>query len=371
MSAFWRTRASRTAVIGQLVGGEPVGLHPDVDRAVEPAHEPHLAHPERALELDLDDLVGQLGQLAQRPVAGHRHREGGRLVVVELRDDGRLRVAGEVPDREGDLLADVLGRHVDVPAQLELHDDDGLAGAGDRAQLADALHGVDHLLDLARDLALHLLGGGAAELGADAHGGQVHGGEAVHAEAGVGGGADHDEGEHEHGREHRPADADLGELLHASRAGPPPVARRSGCRAARPPGCPPGCRITTSTRSPRRRPVVTRTSTARPLSTVSTFSTPAKVTIAVVGHGDHAEIAREDDVGLGEGAGPEHRALVGHLGLHQERAVLLADGGRDAGDAPAVLAGHALDGHDDRLPHPHRRSPRARARRAGAAGGAA
>ena len=44
--------------------------------------------------------------------------------------------------------------------------------------------------------------------------GTFDGGEAVHPETGVGGGADHGEGEHEHGREHRPADAGLGELLH-------------------------------------------------------------------------------------------------------------------------------------------------------------
>ena len=78
----------------------------------------------------------------------------------------------------------------------------------------DALHGVDDLLDLARDLGLHLFGGGAGELGAHAHAGDVDRREAVHAEACVGGGADHDERQHDHGREHRPADADLGEFLH-------------------------------------------------------------------------------------------------------------------------------------------------------------
>ena len=134
----------------QLVGGEPVRLDPDIDRAVEAADQPHLADAVGALELDLDDLVGELGQLAQREVAGHRHGEDGRLVVVELRDDRRLGVARQVLDREGDLLADVLGGDVDVPPEVEVDDDDGLARPGDRPQLADALDGVDDLLDLAR-----------------------------------------------------------------------------------------------------------------------------------------------------------------------------------------------------------------------------
>ena len=84
----------------ELIGGEPVRLDPHVDRAVEPADQAHLADAVRALELHLDDLVGELGQLAQREVAGHRHREDGRLVVVGLRDDRRLGVARQVPDGE-------------------------------------------------------------------------------------------------------------------------------------------------------------------------------------------------------------------------------------------------------------------------------
>ena len=75
----------------ELVGGEPVGVDPDVDRALEPADQPHLADAVGALELHLDDLVGHLGQLAQRAVAGQRDREHRRLVVVELGDDRRRR----------------------------------------------------------------------------------------------------------------------------------------------------------------------------------------------------------------------------------------------------------------------------------------
>ena len=55
----------------QLVGGQPVGVHPHVDRALEAADDLDLADAAGALEERLDDLVGDLGQLAQRPVGRH------------------------------------------------------------------------------------------------------------------------------------------------------------------------------------------------------------------------------------------------------------------------------------------------------------
>ena len=100
---------------------------------------------------------------------------------------GRLRIAS------GDLLADVLAATSMFRRSSNSTMTIDWPGPGDRAQLADALHGVDDLLDLAGDLGLHLLGGGAGQLGADADGGEVDGREAVDAEADVRGGADHDE----------------------------------------------------------------------------------------------------------------------------------------------------------------------------------
>src|SRR4030095_6462740 len=132
---------------------------------------------------------------------------------------------------------------------------------------------VDDLLDLARDLRLDLLGGGPGELGADAHGGDAAGGEAVHAQARPRRRPDHDERQDQHRREHWPLDADLGELLHGlvrslhDPGAAPHCSTLTGCPAVRVPGrttteVPAFTPDTISTRSPWRRPVCTRTSTA-------------------------------------------------------------------------------------------------------------
>jgi hypothetical protein len=71
------------------------------------------------------------------------------------------------------------------------------------------------------------------------------------------------------------------------------------------------------------------------------------------GHRDHADVAHHHDVGLGERPRAQHGPLVGHLRLDEQRAALLADGRRDAGDAAPVLAGHALDRHGHELALAH------------------
>src|SRR5262249_15687725 len=127
-----------------------------------------------------------------------------------------------------------LGGDVDVPLEIEGDDEERVARARDRAQLADALDGVDDFLDLLGDLRLHLLGRGARQLGADGHGWQVDRREAIDAGTEVAGGADDDQRQHGHRGEDGTADADFGELLHSSEGGyaplpnPPPRNRLRG-----------------------------------------------------------------------------------------------------------------------------------------------
>ena len=198
---------------GDSEGGQPVRLHPHVDRALQSADDPHLAHARRPLHADLHHLVRQLGQLAEGPVAGQGHRQDRLLVVVELRNQGRRRVVRQVPEDGGDAIAHVLGRRVDVPVEIEGDDHDGGARPRDRPQLVDPLDGVDDFLDPLRDPGFHFLRGSAGKLGADGDGGQVHRGKPVDAETEVAGAAHDDQGKNEHRREDGAADADFGELL--------------------------------------------------------------------------------------------------------------------------------------------------------------
>ncbi len=152
-----------------LVGGQPVGIDPDVDRALEPADDSTSPTPADALELHLDDLVGDLGQLAQRAVAGERRWSGpARSSLSNFAMTGGSISGGRSAEHRGDAVAHVLGGGVDVAVELERGDDERGALPGDRAQLVDALDGVDDLFDGLRDLGLDLFRRRARQRGADA-----------------------------------------------------------------------------------------------------------------------------------------------------------------------------------------------------------
>ena len=202
------------------VGREAVDVDPDVDRALEAAHDRDLADARRAFDERFDDLVGDLRQLAHRALGcRERDRHHGRVVVVELLDEGRIDVARELAQRGRDAVAHVLRGHVDVALEAHRHHDDRGSRPRDRAQLLDALDRVDRFFERDRDLRFHFLGGGPRERCADDDRGQVDRGEPVDAEPRVGGGADDDERQHDHRSEDRAPDADLGELLHGSLSG--------------------------------------------------------------------------------------------------------------------------------------------------------
>ena len=99
-SAFWRTIASRTAVIGQLVGRQPVGIDPDVDGALEPADDaaPRRRRAQRSscrlTTLSASSVSSRSGRSARERDGEHRRR-----VVVELGDDRRLDVARQLAQR--------------------------------------------------------------------------------------------------------------------------------------------------------------------------------------------------------------------------------------------------------------------------------
>ena len=70
----------------QVVGAQPIGVEPDVDLPLAAAEDEHLADAVDALELAAQDLVGVLGDLADRLVGAERDAQHRRRVGIELVD---------------------------------------------------------------------------------------------------------------------------------------------------------------------------------------------------------------------------------------------------------------------------------------------
>jgi hypothetical protein len=115
-------------VRGQAVAVDPQPHH----RLTEAGHE-HVADPGHGLQPRSEHLIGIVRQLAGIE-AGQRHPQHRLGVDVELLDDRRLGVEGQVADRARDLVADVLGGDVDVALEQERDGDlvDALPRVGGR-----------------------------------------------------------------------------------------------------------------------------------------------------------------------------------------------------------------------------------------------
>ena len=216
---------------GQVVGGESIGVEPDVDGAFAAAVDADLADAVLPFETPLDALVGELRELAQAPVPGQGQGQDRGAVVVELRHDGRLDVARQPAGGDGHAVAHVLRGEVDVARQVERADHERTAGARDRTQLGDAGDGVQGLLDRLRHGDLDLFGRGAGQRRANRHRGQVDRGVTIDRQPREADRADDHHRQHEHAGEDRAVDADLGELLHVSCPRRGPGSRGSDRRA--------------------------------------------------------------------------------------------------------------------------------------------
>src|SRR5439155_11736385 len=199
-----------------LVTRQPLGVDPDINRAIETAHDIDCANATGALELYFDDLVGVLSQLANRTLTGKCDRQYRRAVVIELYNDGWFRVGRQIAHDRADAIANVLRGRVDVAIQIEGGDDDRVALHRNRAQVVDAVDGVDDFLDALRDQRLHLFRRRPGQIRAHRDGGKIYRRKAIDAQLEIARRPDYDQRQNDHRGKDRAADTDFSELLHCS-----------------------------------------------------------------------------------------------------------------------------------------------------------
>ena len=143
-------------------------------------------------------MADVLAHLDQGSVGVHGKPQHGLVAEILLVDHRRLDVTRELEAGAGDLVADVLGRDVDVRSQLELHADGASPLRAGAAERADAGDGVEVLLEDVGDVLLDDLGARAFEYGRNRDHREIHVRIVVDAQALIAEHAKHDQREHHH-----------------------------------------------------------------------------------------------------------------------------------------------------------------------------
>ncbi len=198
----------------EATSAQPHRVDPDVHLARRAAQHAHLADARRAFDAATDRPIGELGDLAHRPIRLDDDHHDRRRVAVDLADRRRLDAFGKIAEDVVDAVTHLLRRDVDVLVELELdhHARDTLCR--DRAELLDTGDGVDRLLDGVRDVGLYLLGRSARVDRRDRHHREVDLREAVEPELFVADDADQEDREDDHRREDGALYTELCEPLH-------------------------------------------------------------------------------------------------------------------------------------------------------------
>jgi hypothetical protein len=147
------------------------------------ADELELAHAVDALESGPQHVFGVGGEGLRVGRARDGDLHDGRRAEVELLDDGRFRRERQVFANAGHAVAHVLGSHVQVHTQVELHEDLGHAFETGGAKLVDTAEAVDGLFDRIGHFGFHRLGVCTGIDDGDGDDGEVHLGEEVYGQA--------------------------------------------------------------------------------------------------------------------------------------------------------------------------------------------
>ena len=199
---------------GNLVGGEAIGIHPDVDGALLPAINDHLPHAAHRLDGILHAAVGNFIQFARGLVAGEDQGQNRRSIGVQFLDQRRLRITRQKADDACNGIAHILRGDVDIPVQVEGDGNDGQRLGGRGTDFVNAFYRGNPVFNSFGDGAFNLFRRSPQQCGSHADDGQVHVGKTIHSKTRVGDRTDHHHGHDQHDGEHGTADADLGELLH-------------------------------------------------------------------------------------------------------------------------------------------------------------
>src|SRR5262249_22062504 len=150
-------------VHGETVGVEPVGVQQQLNLALALAVVADRADVLHRLEILLDALLGDLGDFLRRARAVDGESEDRLRVRIHLGDLHRTGVARELADNLRQLVADVLGRRLDLALQREGDRDTRVALIGRGAELVDAADRIHRLFDALGDLGFDLFGARAGQ----------------------------------------------------------------------------------------------------------------------------------------------------------------------------------------------------------------
>jgi hypothetical protein len=190
-------------------GAQVVDPQPDADLAVPPAHDPQRPHAFDSLDARLDLVVCVTGQLPDRRRPGEHDRQDRSGVGVELLHHRGLDLDRQIGADRGDLVADVLRRHVDVALQLKLNEDLRQPFGTLGPQRLDAADRVDCLLDHVGNFALDGLGVGAFINHGDGDDGKVDVGKQAKTQPAVGSQPEDHQRRDEHQGKNRTTDAEI------------------------------------------------------------------------------------------------------------------------------------------------------------------
>ena len=197
---------------GQPVEGQLLGIGLDLDLALDAARD--LGRPDALdlLEARLDELLGQLLELEEGPVAREGQGHDGPALGVEGDDRRALGILGEAVLGVVELLAGVEHGEIHVRAPVELQGQERDPLFRDRLDAAEPRDAADGRFERGGDERLDLLGGDAGVIGDDGQARVADVGQEVDRELPERDGAEEDDGDVEHIHRHRPVDGHAGEL---------------------------------------------------------------------------------------------------------------------------------------------------------------